>query len=61
LQCLCWCVDLLGMKLACSTSLYHLDSLMEGYRLVKAVPEGFTDRHARRCMVPTLASMDLSE
>jgi hypothetical protein len=47
LQCLRRCVDLLGVKLARHASLYPLDDVLEGCRLVKAVLEGFTDQHAR--------------
>jgi hypothetical protein len=49
------------MELARSASLYQLDGVLEGYRLVKAMTEDFIDQRVRRCMVPTLASMDLSE
>jgi hypothetical protein len=54
-------VDLLGVELARSASVYQLDSVLEGYRTIKAITEGFTDQHAGRCMVPALASMDLYE
>jgi hypothetical protein len=47
------------MELARSASLYLLDGVQEGCRLVKAMLEGFTDQHVGRCMVPTFASMDL--
>jgi hypothetical protein len=36
-------VDLLGIKMACPTGLYQLDSILEGYKPVKAMPKGFTD------------------
>jgi hypothetical protein len=52
-------MDLLGIKLACSASLYQLDDILEGCRPVKAMPKGFTDQRVRWCMVATLASMDL--
>jgi hypothetical protein len=58
---MCRCVDLLGMKLACPTSLYQLDGILEGRRTVKSMPKGFTDQHVGRCMVSTLVSMDLYE
>jgi hypothetical protein len=32
------------MKLACLTSLYQLDDILEGYRPVKAMPKGFTNQ-----------------
>jgi hypothetical protein len=44
LQRLRWCVDLHGMKLARLASLYQLDDILEGYRLVKAIPKDFTDQ-----------------
>jgi hypothetical protein len=59
LQHLCRCVDLLGMELALILSLYQLDDVLEGCRLVKAMPKGFTDQCAGRCVVPTLSPMDL--
>jgi hypothetical protein len=55
------CVDLLGMKLASLASLYQLNSILYGYRPVKATLEGFTDQHVGRCMVAALTSMNLSE
>jgi hypothetical protein len=55
------CVNLLVMELARSASLYQLGGVLEGCRLVKAMLEDFIDQRARRCMVPTLASMDLCE
>jgi hypothetical protein len=58
-QCLRWCVNLLGMELAHSVSLYQLNDVLEGCRPVEAIPEGFIDLRAGRCVVPTLASMDL--
>jgi hypothetical protein len=61
LQCLRRCVDLLGMKLTCAAGLYQLDDILEGCRPVKAVLKGFTNQRVRRCIVPTLASMDLYE
>jgi hypothetical protein len=61
LQCLYWCVDLLGVELARSVSLYQINGVREGCRPAKAVLEGFTDQHVGRCVVPTLASMDLCE
>jgi hypothetical protein len=61
LQRLCWCVDLLGMKLARTTGLYQLNNILEGCRPVKSVLKGFIDQHAGRRMIPTLASMDLCE
>jgi hypothetical protein len=56
-----WCVDLLGVKLACVPGLYQLDGVLEGYRPIKFVSKGFTDQRAGRRMIPTLASMDLCE
>jgi hypothetical protein len=61
LQCLRQCVDLFDVKLARAVGLYQLDDVLEGYRLVKSVPKGFTDQRVRRCMILTLASMDLCE
>jgi hypothetical protein len=52
---------LLGMELARSTSLDQLDGVLEGCRLVEAVPEGFTDQRVGRCMVLALTAMDLCE
>jgi hypothetical protein len=49
------------MKLACVTGLYQLDGVLEGCRPVKSVPKGFTDQRVERCVIPTLASMDLCE
>jgi hypothetical protein len=49
------------MKLKHSASLYQLNGVLEGCRLVKVVPEGFTKQRVRRCMVPALTSMDLCE
>jgi hypothetical protein len=49
------------MELALSVSLFQLDDILEGCRLVKAMPEGFTDQHAGRCVVPVSTSMDLYE
>jgi hypothetical protein len=49
------------MKLACPAGLYQLDDILESRRPVKATPKGFTNQHAERCMVPTVASMDLYE
>jgi hypothetical protein len=54
-------VDLLGKELARSASLYQLDGVLEGCRLVKVMPEGFTDQRVGRCVVPALASMHLCE
>jgi hypothetical protein len=51
-------VDLLGVELTCLTGLYQLNDVLESYRPVKSVPKGFTDQRARRCMVPTLTSMN---
>jgi hypothetical protein len=42
------------MELACPASLYNLDGVLDSCRLVKVVPEGFTDQGAGRCMVPHL-------
>jgi hypothetical protein len=55
------CVDLLGMKLARVTGLYHLDDVLEGCRPVKSVPKGFIDQRAGRHVIPTLTSMDLCD
>jgi hypothetical protein len=49
------------MELACSVSLYQLDGVLEGCKLVKAMPEGFIDQRTGRCVVPALTSMDLCE
>jgi hypothetical protein len=49
------------MELARLASLYHLDNVLEGCRPVKAVSKGFTNQCVGRCMIPTLASMDLCE
>jgi hypothetical protein len=49
------------MKMACPVSLYQLDGFLEGYRPVKAIPKGFTDQRAGRCMDVALASIDLYE
>jgi hypothetical protein len=37
-------VDLLGIKLAHLASLYQLDGILQGCRLVKVMPKGFTDQ-----------------
>jgi hypothetical protein len=58
LQHLRWCVNLVGVELSHSVSLYQLNDVLEGCRSVEAIPEGFTDLRAGRCVVPTLASMD---
>jgi hypothetical protein len=52
-------VNLLGVELSHSVSLYQLNDVLEGCRSVEAIPEGFTDLRVGRCVVPTLASMDL--
>jgi hypothetical protein len=49
------------MKLARVIGLYQVDDVLEGGRPVKSMPKGFTDQRAGRCMIPTLASMDLCE
>jgi hypothetical protein len=49
------------MELACHVGIYQLDGILEGCRLVKYVPKGFTDQRAGRCMVLALTSMDLCE
>jgi hypothetical protein len=49
------------MELACLAGLYQLAGVLEGCRLVKSVPKGFTNQHVRRCMVLALTSMDLCE
>jgi hypothetical protein len=49
------------MKLACPVGLYQLDGVLEGHRPVKAIPKGFTNQRAGRCMILALASMDLYE
>jgi hypothetical protein len=54
-------VALLGVELACLACLHQLDDILKGCRLVKYVSKGFTDQHAERCMVSTLASMDFCE
>jgi hypothetical protein len=41
--CYSQCVNLLGVELACCTSPCQLNDILEGYRSVEAVPEGFTD------------------
>jgi hypothetical protein len=61
LQCLRQCVNLFGMKLARAASLHQLNGVLEGYLLVTSMPKNFTDQHAARHMIPTLASMDLCE
>jgi hypothetical protein len=55
------CVDLLSMKLACPACHYQLDSVLQSRRPVEAMPKGFTNQRAGRCMVPTLTSMDFCE
>jgi hypothetical protein len=50
---------LLGVELTHSASLYQLNDVLGGCRLVKATPKGFTDQRVGRCVVPTLASVDL--
>jgi hypothetical protein len=54
-------VDLLGVELTRLAGLYQLDGVQESCRPVKSVPKGFTDQHARRCMVPTLTYMNFYE
>jgi hypothetical protein len=49
------------VKLSRATGLYQLDDILEGCRLVKSMRKDFTDQRAGRCMIPTLASMDLCE
>jgi hypothetical protein len=49
------------MKFACPAGLYQLDGILESRRPVKAATKGFTNQHVKRCMVPTIASMDLYE
>jgi hypothetical protein len=49
------------MKLACHVGLYQLDDILESSRPVEVMLKGFTNQRAGRCMVPTLASMDLYE
>jgi hypothetical protein len=49
------------MELACPTGLYQLDGVLESCMPVGAVPKGFTNQCAEKCMVPTLASMFLYE
>jgi hypothetical protein len=49
------------VKLACPVGLYQLDGVLKGRRSVKVVPKGFTNQHAGRRVIPTLASMDLCE
>jgi hypothetical protein len=61
LQHLQQCVDLLGVKLACTVGLYQLNGVLEGCRPIKSVSKGFTDQRAGRRMIPTLTSMDLYE
>jgi hypothetical protein len=46
LQILSWSVYLLGMELACFAGLYQPSCILERYRPVKAMLEGFTDQHA---------------
>jgi hypothetical protein len=55
------CVDLLGVKLAHPASLYQLDGILEGCRLVKSMLKGFIDQRVGRCMASALASIDLYE
>jgi hypothetical protein len=52
-------VDLLNVKMACPASLFQLNGILEGCRLVKAMPKGFIDQRAGRGMVIALTSMDL--
>jgi hypothetical protein len=47
------------MELARFTSLYQLDGILEGCRPVEALLKGFADQRAGRCVVPTLASVNL--
>jgi hypothetical protein len=49
------------MELAGSAILYQLDGILEHYRPVEAMRKGFTNQCAGRCVVPTLASIDLCE
>jgi hypothetical protein len=61
LQRLCQDVNLLGVELAHSAGLYQLDGVLVGCKLVEAMPEGFIDQRAGRCVVPTLTSIELCE
>jgi hypothetical protein len=61
LQHLYRCVDLLVVKLACVAGLYQLDGVLEGCRPLKSVLKGFTKKHVRRHVIPTLTSMDFYE
>jgi uncharacterized protein YbcC (UPF0753/DUF2309 family) len=54
-------VDLLDMELAYPASPYQLNGILNGCRLVKTMPKGFTDQHAIRFVVAALTSMDLCE
>jgi hypothetical protein len=54
-------MDLLGMELTCLAGIYQFNGVLEGRRLIKSMPKGFTEQRAGRCMVLTLASMDLYE
>jgi hypothetical protein len=49
------------VNLARPTGLYQLDGVLEGCRLVKAVPKGFPNQCVGRHVILTLASMDLCE
>jgi hypothetical protein len=49
------------MKLARLASLYQLDGILKGCRLVEAISKGFTDQCAVWSMVAAPASMDLCE
>jgi hypothetical protein len=54
-------VDLLGVELTCLEGLHQLNGVLESCRLVKSVLKGFTEQRARRCVVPTLTSMNFYE
>jgi hypothetical protein len=61
LQCLCQCMDVLGMELAHPASLYQLDSILDSCRRVKAMPKGCITQCGGICIFAALASMDLYE
>ena len=49
------------MELACFTFLDHLSCVLEGCRLVEAMPEGLPNHRVGCRMAPTLALMDILE
>jgi hypothetical protein len=61
LQRLCRHVDLLGVELTRLAGLYQLDDILKSCRLVKSVPESFTDQRVGRCVVLTITSMNFCE